>query len=450
MRQAVQLARVAQQTLPAASTKAARLVLSLFFKAVLGIERIFHFESLKDVGLALLTGGKRVLRRETLGALLRAAVPAEVAAFRRRTEPQLPRRPVQEVSLDPHGLARFTAKFAIPKGFHTLRNKYMRLEKLTYSFCLKTRMLLSLVAGPGDQSLLATLQTLLQRLLPRLGGAELRLYLDAEAAKNHKGLLDLVENYPSTSFIVRTPRRPGYVADWEALPPEAFRSLQEPGPYKGAPPKQIHVAETRTLLQGPHGPASVRTIVVREANHKGKERWHALWVFHDSTSFPETLIRRYRQRQHHEQRYRVMARDCGLETAPSGYSKKSADPAHPDFCDNALGLFGWVVGLATNVLEGWSLRLPQRFVHAFPRTLRRWFFAVPALLYEGTDSLLVVLRPVRFRPLWMTLVERANRSPVRIPWFHNKRLLFSLEGKHPPLSPDVLSATPSEDLDVPC
>ena len=188
MRQAVQLARVAQQTLPSTGAKAARLVLSLFFKAVLGIERIFHFESIKDVGLALLTGGKHVLRRETLGALLRAVVPAEMAAFRRRTEPQLPRRTVQEVSLDPHGLARFTAKFAIPKGFHTLRNKYMRLEKLTYSFCLKTRMLLSLVAGPGDQSLLATIQTLLQRLLPRLGGAELRLYLDAEAAKSLKEL----------------------------------------------------------------------------------------------------------------------------------------------------------------------------------------------------------------------------------------------------------------------
>lgn len=450
MRQGVQLARAAQQTLPSAGAQAGRLVLSLFFKAVLGIERIFHFESIKDVGLALLTGGKRVLRRDTLGALLRAAVPTEVAAFRRRTEPQLPQRPVQEISLDPHGLARFTAKFVIPKGFHTLRNKYMRLEKLTYSFCLKTRTLLSLVAGPGDQSLLVTIQTLLERLMPRLRGAGLRLYLDAEAAKDHKALVNLVEQYPSTSFVVRTPRRRSYVAAWEALPPEEFRSLEEPGPYKGAPPKRIHVAETRTQLQGPCGPSFVRTLVVREANHKGKERWHALWVFHDSQSLPETVIKRYRQRQHNEQRYRVMAHDCALDTAPSGYSKKSPNPKHPDFCDNALSLFGWVVGLATNLLEGWSLRLPRRFIHAFPRTLRRWFFAVPASLYEGTDTLLVVLRPVGLRRLWMALVERANHNPVRIPWFHNKRLLFSLDGKHPPLPPEVLSATPSDDLGVPC
>lgn len=57
------------------------------------------------------------------------------------------------------------------KGFHTLRNKHMRLEKLTYSFCLKTRQFLSLQAGPGDQSLFGTVKTLLLRLMPRLRGA---------------------------------------------------------------------------------------------------------------------------------------------------------------------------------------------------------------------------------------------------------------------------------------
>ena len=42
-------------------------MLSLFFRAALGIERIFHFETLDDVGFAILSGGDRVLTRTTLG-----------------------------------------------------------------------------------------------------------------------------------------------------------------------------------------------------------------------------------------------------------------------------------------------------------------------------------------------------------------------------------------------
>lgn len=41
--------------------KGGRLVLSLFFKAVLGVQRVFHFDSLTDIGFAVLTGGKRIL-----------------------------------------------------------------------------------------------------------------------------------------------------------------------------------------------------------------------------------------------------------------------------------------------------------------------------------------------------------------------------------------------------
>ena len=57
--------------------KAQRLVLSLFFRAVLGIERIFHFETLDDVGFALLTGGMEVLSRSCLGGMVRAVTTRE-------------------------------------------------------------------------------------------------------------------------------------------------------------------------------------------------------------------------------------------------------------------------------------------------------------------------------------------------------------------------------------
>jgi hypothetical protein len=67
MEQAVGLYRTAASCFGSVGEhRGGRLVLSLFFKAVLGIQRIFHFDSLNDEGLALLTGGRRTLSRSML------------------------------------------------------------------------------------------------------------------------------------------------------------------------------------------------------------------------------------------------------------------------------------------------------------------------------------------------------------------------------------------------
>ena len=53
MEEAVRLYRLANSCFPGlGSDKGGRLVLSLFFKAILGVQRIFHFDSLSDVGFA--------------------------------------------------------------------------------------------------------------------------------------------------------------------------------------------------------------------------------------------------------------------------------------------------------------------------------------------------------------------------------------------------------------
>jgi hypothetical protein len=119
-----------------------RLVLSLFFKAVLGVQRIFHFDSLSDVGFALLTGGCRCLSRRTLGGLVRAVSTRAVGKFLQLTRPVVSAAEHLHVSIDEHVVARFTRKFLIPKGFHTIRNKKMRAEKLFFSFDTATRTLL--------------------------------------------------------------------------------------------------------------------------------------------------------------------------------------------------------------------------------------------------------------------------------------------------------------------
>jgi hypothetical protein len=91
---ALALNRIAERTLGkvlGSADKARRLALSLFFRAALGIERIFHFETLDDLGFAVLSGGKRVLSRSRLGGLVRAVTSTAVKKLARATEQLVPR-----------------------------------------------------------------------------------------------------------------------------------------------------------------------------------------------------------------------------------------------------------------------------------------------------------------------------------------------------------------------
>jgi hypothetical protein len=431
MRAAVRLDHLAHRCLgDLGSDGGARLVLSLFFKAVLGIERIFHFQTLSDPGLALLTGGTRVLGKNRLGGLLRAVSLRAVRRLCKQSEPTVPQQAQHCVSIDEHVVPRFTRKFRIPKGYHTIGNKWMKVEKLFFSFHCGLRALLSVVVTRGSGTLVKQAQTLLQRLRPRVRGALLYLVLDAAAAADTNALLTLAQR-PKQVLLVRVPRRPSYVKAWRTLPPAAWHSYEEPGPYKGAPPACLQLAQASTVLTDTRGesavPVAVRTIVVREKGRRGKERFHALWVFGDTELGSYPLIQQYRRRQGHEQRYRILLRDLFVDAAPSGYFKGSQNPKRPGFRPGALQLYGWVAAVASDVLEGFSKRLLPRFRHAFPRTLRRWFFQVPAQLYQGPDSLVVLLAPRHLRGLWERLVVHANADPVRIPWLGNRRLLLSLE-----------------------
>jgi hypothetical protein len=134
---------------------ARRLVLSLFFRAALGIERVFHFETLDDLGFAILSGGKKVMSRSRLGGLVRAVKTAGVTKFTQATEAlQARSNEVSTLSVDEHVIARFTRKFKIPKGFHTIRNKKMRAEKLSYLYWPKVRRFLSLLVSRGNAKLI--------------------------------------------------------------------------------------------------------------------------------------------------------------------------------------------------------------------------------------------------------------------------------------------------------
>jgi len=435
MPEAVRLARVAENCLSGLGKagKATRLVLSLFFKAILGIPRVFHFETLDDVGFAILTGGKKVLSRNTLGGLIRAAPVRGVLRFVRESEPKVRRMARHWISIDEHAIARFTRKFGIRKGFHTIRNKHMKIEKIFCSFDVGTRRLLSIIVTRGNLRLAPLSEKLLARFRRRARGAEIRVILDAGAADNHATLLKLA-NRPNQVTIVRTPRRPAYRKAWKALPKIFWIDRAEPGPYVGAPPKWIAITETRTTIAG----TSVRTIVIRERARRGKDRWHALWVFGDDKTAPYQLVEEFRARQHHEQTYRVMLHDAYVDTAPSGYNKESTNPRRPGFRQNALTLYAWIAALATNALDAFTKTVPAhllprglKLAHAHPRTLRRWLLNTPAEIFQTPETLIVLLRPRRLLPLWRHLAERANANPTRIPWMGDRRLIISLAESRP-------------------
>ncbi len=116
-----------------------------------------------------------------------------------------------------------------------------------------------------------------------------------------------------------------------------------------------------------------------------------------------------------------------------GYDKRSQDPEHPGFRPGALALYAWLAGRATNAMKQLGAPLGAAFLHAHKRTLRRYLLCLPAQLYLlGPDRLLVALQPKRLRPVWEALLRRLNRDPVRIPWLHNHKLVFSLDAPPTP------------------
>jgi hypothetical protein len=288
-------------------------------------------------------------------------------------------------------------------------------------------VLLDLMVTPGNGKLARIASLMLGGLRAR-SRSPMRVVLDAGAAQSHADLLRVADQNPNQVLLVRAPRRQAYLARWAALPTSAFSAHDEPGRYKGAAPKRIHIVETttriRALKNAPH--REVRTIVIREEKRRGKDRWHAIFVFRDNATSPLELLHEFRARQHHEQSYRVLLHDAFVDTVPSGYNKKSKNPDRPGFRKNAITLYAWLAGLAVNAMTALTAELPKRFSLAPPRTLRRWWFNFPADVYSTESHLLVVLNPRWFRSWWERKVLELNRQNVRIPWMRDRLVRYSL------------------------
>jgi hypothetical protein len=407
-----------------------RGLLTSLFAPLVGLGRIFHLDSMNDTGFAWLSGGLTCPSRYPIGGWRRHLRWHEVDAFCRRTaawhwvegEDAL-------VSFDDHVIPRWTRKFHIPKGYSTTRNKHMRCEKLFFGYDAFCRRFLCVRATPGNVGLRDLSVTLTRRVLREGRPRSLHALFDAAAGKSDadvRALWNLVQDEPTLTVTLRACRYPTRVAQWKQLPSGLFVAYEEPGPYVGAPAKELRLAETRTTLREETDETAVRTIICREiVPGPKKDRWHPLHTTSPEAELLEVL-QAFRQRQHHEQGYRVGVHDLFLDAVPCGYDKESPDPRRPRWHRGPLQMMGWLAALLYNALADLALDLPEQWWRAQVGTLRRQLINRPGQLYLTAEAAIVYFDRFRGQDMLVPLIDEVNEQQVRLPWLGNRRLVLSL------------------------
>ncbi len=404
-------------------------LLTSVFGLVVGLERIFHLDEMEDVGFALLCGGRRCPSRHLVGGWRRHLPWYEVDTFCRRTCPwHLVHNQDVLVSFDEHTVPRWTKKFRIGKGYVTTRNKYMRCEKLFTGFDLCSGRFLTARATPGNWNLQDLAVPLVQQVLGRGRPRALHALFDAGAGKSDAGvraLWDLAEQHRNLDITLRACRYPHRLRAWKQLPSSLFVSVEEPGVCVGAPPKEIRLAETQTVLKGESPEQAIRTIVCREiAAGPKKDRWHPL---HTTGALdPTDVVPMFRLRQNQEQAFRVEVHDLGLDAVPCGYDKDSPDRQRPRFQRGPLQMLGWLVALVYNAVADLAAALGEDYAGDHVRTLRRKFLNRPGQLYSTPEALIVYLDPFGGQEALVPVLDEFNAGNHRLPWLDNRRLVMSL------------------------
>lgn len=407
-------------------------LLTSVFSSVVGLERVFHLDEMEDLGFARLCGGRRCPSRYTVGAWRRHLPWYEVDAFCRRTCPwHVLHHQDALVSFDEHTIPRWTRKFHVGKGYVTTRNKYMRCEKLFTGYDLASGRFLCVRGTPGDRNLQELAVPLVEQVLRHGRPRNLCALFDAGAGKADAGvraLWDLAEQHSNLDVILRACRYPHRLRAWKQLPSGLFVSIQEPGVCVGAPPKEIRLAETQTVLKGEAAEQALRTIVCREVRPgPKKDRWHPLYATSPADELPaHEVLSIFRARQHQEQGHRVEVHDLFVNAVPCGYDKESPDRQRPRFHRGPLQMMGWLVALVYNAVADLGAVLGAEHAGEQVRTLRRQFFNRPGQLYETPEALIVYLDPFRGQDALLPLIDTLNAGKHHLPWLENRRLLMSL------------------------
>jgi hypothetical protein len=309
----------------------------------------------------------------------------------------------------------------------------MRCEKLFYGYDVEQDRYLCVQATTGNVELRDLAVPLTRRVLTAGRPRQLHALFDAGAGKadaDVRALFDLVAQTPNLTVTLRACRYPHRVRGWKQLPSGLFVACEEAGPYLGAPAKEIRLAETETTLKGETAEQGVRTIVCREVvPGPKKDRWHPLYT--SSAAEPMRVLEDFRQRQHHEQAYRIGVHDEFLNASPCGYDKDSPNPQRPRFHRGPLQMIGWLLALVYNAIGELAMALPERYWRAHVGTLRRTFFNRPGRLYCTPEALIVYLDPFPEQQALVPVIDEVNRHQCRLPWLENRLLVLSLSPEAP-------------------
>jgi hypothetical protein len=238
----------------------------------------------------------------------------------------------------------------------------VRCEKRFYGDHVAWERYLCVHGTPGHVALRDVAIPLTRRVL-RAGPPRHRHALfDAGAGTSDadvRALLQRAANTPNLTVTLRACRYPHRVRGGKQLPSGRFVAREEPGPWVGAPPKEIRLAETHTVRKGESADQAVRTLVCRElVPGPQPDRWHPL-----STSGalePQAVLQDCRPRQHHEQAYRVAVQDAFLKATPCGCDKEGPDRQRPRFHRGPLQRIGWRLAWVYNALGDLGVPLPDR------------------------------------------------------------------------------------------
>ena len=161
-----------------------RSPLIFLWMGLMGMGRIFHLESERDRGLALLSGGWAVPTRHDVGSWFRHVGLASVRRFQRSTTEL--ERGIRRLSasIDEHVVARWTRKFDIRKGWHAIRNRSIKAEKLYTVFEPASKKTLWLWATRGHTHLAKQAKKAIAMIRRVYRPKRIRLLLDAGAARS--------------------------------------------------------------------------------------------------------------------------------------------------------------------------------------------------------------------------------------------------------------------------
>jgi hypothetical protein len=402
------------------SKKSRKIILTLFFLSIFGIERAFHLEDLSDLGFALLTGRKKVLSRTTLFRWMKKCPKSAILEFYELTRPleNLTGKKLR-ISIDEHVVARWTRKIKLAGTLHPTRGKAMKADKLFYIFDLETKRILGLKPKKGSANLANTALNMIKELFSSAKPKSIRMVLDAGGCKG--SVIARFNNIKGLIYLIRAKRYPNLVEQWKKVPEDEFIEYPDPGDPEN---RTIHIAQTETKIKGCRIP--IRTILILNKDEKNeKDRFYPIYTNDEATPAYDMVIE-YRGRQNHELCYRVLKHILNLDVLPKSY------PLNPtaenvQFRDKSVMLIGWIKAIAFNVVSDFKESLDEKYHKMTIGTIVRKFIHRPATIETTADEIIVTFDHFKEQDALMDYCKTVNHNKLEISWLENKVLRFEFE-----------------------